>query len=396
MTNLYKTIPAGFSQDIDGIRLEPLMYQPTPEGLAVLCAHYSRKYDIDLRCINLELHTELERGDKLLDNFNCFKTHYLELFALNEGQSKGIILCYKQNHVVPVLITQQDGEKYMMVFDSSSGARIKGYFPIAMLFPETAFFLNTGTRQADGTSCFTDAVCVLKEALQIDGFVPLIKTKVDMMHRSLKTNPDSRFKSIPPPSNFSLFRMPEKLLLTAQRSDYLIEAKADLNVVLRDGRPLREHREHYRIRVSITRFEVSIVDINSYLFRKTKEHRNVLEQYELMQRSAPSSPLTFKSIEEDDNMEPDRLRSEHLTSPAFQDMRQSTQPSSRLLLDFLAAITPIAALLTVISLITENYPMAITGSLIALTGFFGQRLVSEKFGYAFDQLETNAGYVNSL
>ncbi len=217
MTKLYNTIPAGFSQEIDGMRIEPLMYQPTPKGLAVLCAHYSSKYNIDLRCINLELHTELTRGDNLLENFNCFKKHYLELFTLSEGQTRGIILCYKQNHVVPVLITQQDSEKY----------------------------------------------------------------------------------------------------------------------------------------------------------------------------------LTLKLIDSD-SAAVGQLTTEHSTSPSFKDKPQQTQLSSKLLLDFLTVITPIAALLVVISLTTENYPMAIACSLIALTGFFGSRLGAERFVRKLDELETNDSYGNPL
>jgi hypothetical protein len=389
MNKLYNTIDSEFSQDIRGMRVKLLMFQPTPKGLAVLCAHYSKKYTIDLRCINLERHPELVRGDNLLENFKYFKTHYSDLFALKEGQSRGIILCYQQNHVVPVLITQEDNKVYMVVFDSSSGARIKGYFPIAECFPETDFFLNTGTRQADGASCFTDAVCILKEALQIDGIIPLIKTKVDREHKSLRTNPASCFRSTPLPSNFNLFRMPEKLLLTAQRSDYIKEAQANLDVVLRDGRTLEWHRAHYRIRVGLTEgSKDSFLGIHSYLTAKAEEHKGVLDKYQSTQRQATSPG--FQPIEED-LIDRDGLGTANLTSPApaSQDRRPSTQPASGFLLDSLAVITPIAGLLVAISLITENYPMANAFSLIAITGFFGARLASKMTERVIDELDTN-------
>jgi hypothetical protein len=40
---------SGFSQEVDDALVSPMFYQPTPEGVGLLCEHYSQKYRIDLR-----------------------------------------------------------------------------------------------------------------------------------------------------------------------------------------------------------------------------------------------------------------------------------------------------------------------------------------------------------
>jgi len=380
------------------VRIEPLMYQPTPEGLAVLCSHYSNKYHIDLQCVNLEQLEELTGGENIFENFKCFRTHYLDLLTLNEGESRAIILCYKQYHVIPILIAYEQSKKsYMMVFDSNSGARIKGYFTIANLFPETEFYLNIGTRQADGSSCFTDAVCILKEALQIESLVSLIKEKAETTHRSLQTNPHSRFKSAPLPANFNLFRMPEKLLLTAQRSEYLIEAKADFSVVLRDGLSLKTHHERCRILVKMPGHNTDSVDINSYLFTKAKEHKDVLDHHSQEHQQALSSSWQLTPILTDDTIAHGRIARD-LTSPP---LIYTAKPSPTLLLSILDVVRPLAGLIVIIALVTENYSAAMAFSCIALTGFFATRLLSEKLKHgsdekALDELENDYAYIGSF
>ena len=367
MHKLYYTEPSGFSEDIDGLRIQPLMYQPTPEGLTLLCRFYSEKYTIDLQGIDLERHEELTSGDNILNSFMCFKRHYLGLLELKEGQSRGIILCYRQHHVIPVLLTYQDKTLYIMVFDSTSGARIKGYFSIASLFPNAIFFLNTGTRQADSSSCFTDAVCILKEALQITDLVSLIKSKVDTTHRCLVTNPNSRFQSSPKPDHFYLFRMPEKLLCTAQRSEYIKDAQADLNVVLRDGHTLDYHRKRCCINVSMSGSPQKEVRINSYLFEKAKEHKQTLDYL-----SKKSNASSFRSIAFDTEQHP-AFRT--LTSPAAIHSKENPF-SSRMLLDILAKTTAPAGLLAAISLYTKHYSIGLISSGVALAGFFIKRHLS--------------------
>jgi hypothetical protein len=159
------------------------------------------------------------------------------------GYAHAILYCAQeqiQHHAIPVLICRQQNETHMIVFDSSSGSRIKGYFNMAVLFPNAHFYLNAGTRQSDEGSCMTDAICILKEALQIENLISLIQSKNIAEHRAFQP---TLFKSLPKPNNFKLFRMPEQLLVTAQLSKYVSDAGADLNTVLRGGKTLGYYRD---------------------------------------------------------------------------------------------------------------------------------------------------------
>lgn len=146
------------------------------------------------------------------------------------------------------------------------------------MFPEALFFLNNGTRQSDSSSCITDAICILKEALQLPEIIDLICQRCYENHEAYVPRKNSRFFQQAKPGNFYVFRMPEKLLLTAQRSDYLTEAEADLNVRLRDGKTLGEHRERCKLQVTLFGQETKPASINSYLFKKTIEHRYLLDK----------------------------------------------------------------------------------------------------------------------
>ena len=248
------------------------IYQPSPEGLMALCDHYSQKYSIDLRCIDLR--GTIESGENIYPFFEYLQRTPSISNAM-EGQVTGLILSHGKHHVIPLLITRIDGVQHMVVFDSNSGQRIKGYFKIANLFSDAQFYLNAGTRQADEGSCMTDAICILKEALMIHDIIELIKSKPIMQHSAFETG---RFFSVPKPDHFSLFKMPEKLLLTAQISKYLREAEADVSVLLRGGRSLQSYRDDFLLPVVFsTEPDRPLTPINGYLYQKGIEHKRILD-----------------------------------------------------------------------------------------------------------------------
>lgn len=250
------------------------IFQPTPAGVKMLCQHYSQKYGIDLQCIDLREY--VISGDNISYFFEYLRTTPA-LLEVAEGQAKGLILSHGQYHVIPLVITKKNDIKYMFVFDSSSGSRIKGYFRLANMFSDFQFYLNSGTRQADEGSCMTDAICVLKEALMIPELVELIKSKQITEHTAFSAG---KFFTCPKPDSFFLFKMPEKLLLTAQITRYLEQAQADLSVILRGGRSLQEYRDDFLLPVVLKKNEErSITPINGYLYRKSEEHKKILDGY---------------------------------------------------------------------------------------------------------------------
>ena len=250
--------------------------QPTPEGVMALCSHYSQKYSIDLQCLDFRPH--LARGDNIHHFFKYLLNDMSEILVLEENQSRGLILSYGQHHVIPLLITQRDGVKHMISFDSTSGCRIKGYFLIANMFNDFQFYLNIGTRQSDDGSCMTDAICILKEALLLNNLVDLIHNKQTPFQQEPMRN--SCLRVVTQPDNFFLFKMPEQLLLTAQRSKYLEDSEADINVILRGGKSLKNYRDDFLLEVILESEPArATTPINGYLYLKSLEHKVILERY---------------------------------------------------------------------------------------------------------------------
>ena len=236
--NLYIKKQSGFSQEVNDTLISPLFYQPTPSGVSLLCNHYSRKYKINLHLFDLR--DKIINPDSGYQMFSYFSQS--ESFkSLPNNSLSGFVLNHGQYHSIPVLVLKQDGETNIVSFDSTSGARIRGYFRIAKLFPDATFYLNSGSRQVDSSSCITDAICILKEALQLNKLLEILKAKKHDTHPSLQPS-QSRFFSIDRPQNFILFHMPEQLMLTAQKASYITDANSDLSIKLRDGRTLASSR----------------------------------------------------------------------------------------------------------------------------------------------------------
>lgn len=267
---------SGFSQEVDGNLISPILYQPTPDGVRQLCAHYSRKYTIDLRCMDLR-----DAVDEP-NNAYAFFNHLVScdfLNSLSDNQTVGLILSHGQHHAIPVLINKSNDRTRIVVFDSTSGSQVKGYFKIANLFPDTTFYLNSGTRQVDSSSCMTDGICILKEALQLPSLFDLLIEKRNDEHPALHQRQGSIFSGPTKPKHFILFNMPEQLLLTTQNSNYLSEINADLTVMLRGGKTLGAYRALFQMSVSLTQGDTVVVKrINNYLFVKARQHKEIFDR----------------------------------------------------------------------------------------------------------------------
>lgn len=292
----YTKKASGFSQETNDALISPLFYQPTPKGVALLCAHYSAKYNLDLRCIDFR--GKIEAADNSLLFFKYLaETKYLD--CLSNNQKMGLVLTHGSYHAIPLLVIKIQDALHMIVFDSTSGPRIKGYFSIAKLFDKAHFYLNSGSRQVDSSSCITEAICILKEALQLPDLMSLIEAKRFDDHPSLKQNPHSMF-TIPKPDNFIVFKMPEQLLLTSQSSDYITEADADLSVVIRGGKTLGEYRKHFRMQVSLTQgSSVVVAGINSYLFVKSREHKKLFDAFAVRKEELITDRPVLRHVEPD-------------------------------------------------------------------------------------------------
>lgn len=265
--------PSGFKEKVNDVFVEPVMYQPTPKGVAELCKHYNTKYNIDMQILEIQHsnNRELKRFETLNES---------ELLNISEGKSRGVILLQEQNHAVPVIITKQDNKLMIFIFDSTSGGCTKAYYNVANLFPNALVYLNSGTRQADSSSCITDAICIVKDALRIKNLAQLIQSKtVKENFSSSPTASKLKINRITKPNNFSLFQMPEQLLKTAQRSLYLEHADKNMVITPKKNRTLDYYRNKYTLQVSLTKdldANLPSSTINTYLFNKSRKHKKIL------------------------------------------------------------------------------------------------------------------------
>lgn len=254
------------------------VFQPTPEGVNLLCEYYSSKYAISLEIFEVEPVT-LNQDQASFKQFS--RSDVLQ--KINEGEKRGFILSNQQYHAIPVLVSKQNKVLNVYIFDSTSGVHIESFYEIAELFPDSNVYLNRGTRQADKLSCITDAICILKDALRIANLEQLINSKI--IEYSVTFNRSSRLKrpSTLRPNNFFVFKMPEPLLKTAQRSDYLRQAEADFNAAVQSKKhpTLKEFHAAYS-KKSLINNELRI--INSYLFFKSKRHQEILDSVNIITR----------------------------------------------------------------------------------------------------------------
>lgn len=137
----YRKIPSGFSQEVNDIIVSPFLYQPMPDGVEWLCNHYSKKYNIDLRWVDLR--GKIENAKDIKSFFKYFKESCLD--KIEGNRRVGFVLNHGQNHTIPVLVEKNENATSIIVFDSTSGPIIKGYFGIAHLFDNANLYLNTGT-----------------------------------------------------------------------------------------------------------------------------------------------------------------------------------------------------------------------------------------------------------
>lgn len=100
--------------------------------------------------------------------------------------------------------------------------------------------------------------------------------------------------------------MPEQLLFTAQLSKYIAEADADSAAVVARGKyTLQQVLDHFRIEVSLARgSSATVKGINSYLFVKSKAHKNLFDEAlreEALISIAPAQQQADEEKNEEDN-----------------------------------------------------------------------------------------------
>jgi hypothetical protein len=245
----YVTLPAGYEVPTSDGYIEAMICQPTPAGMQILVNEFRKNTGCDLHLL------DQPGRHSIKDLFAAFPGYVEANIHLADGDRVGVILSQGQNHAVPVILASHEGQRYLFIFDSTSGGQTRQYYHVANACPDFRVLLNAGTRQADSQSCITDSYEILCRALQLPELCKLILNKVNAGGEAgsaakaddavgAGTAESNSFISPGSPKlqrprfigvtlkrdNFQLFQMPEELCFTAQRSDFIEKgARADLH-----------------------------------------------------------------------------------------------------------------------------------------------------------------------
>ena len=280
----YVKRPCGYSIVEHGETIEPILYQPTPEGLQVLIDHFVQNTGLRLSLLD-----QSDKGDKTnIERLKAAKTYIDSVFP-EDDKPTAVILSCGQMHALPVLLVRQAGVKHLIILDATCGGTEKTYRAVADAFPSHGVLLNHGTRQADTQSCITDSFEILSAALQIEDVgakicARIIRKDDGAAHARRLFIPEkiARF------GNFHLFRMPEELCFTAQRSEFTKDkALADMHKSFQlAGQPTTLERERVKNREFTRRpaaptegvgTSASYGSINHYLYNASRRHKQIID-----------------------------------------------------------------------------------------------------------------------
>jgi hypothetical protein len=269
----YEVKPSGYAMEVDDYRIEPMIYQPTPIGVDLLCTHLSEKLKIQMVC--LDQRDSVSNWNLQLDRFRDLAARLKFLPSFRE-LPLGVILSHGQGHATPVVLSHFEGTDRLTIFDSTSGMMLPTYFQVANAFPEFEVGLNKGTRQSDKTSCITDALVILPIALQAD----VLATTAHPDYR-VELPPKRKSRFIGPTlsqDNFYLFRLSERLLVTAQNPLYVEDSAPDLSVVISDsGLTLGDFKAQHRTTVALNGERPRDLDVDRYLHLMSHEHARLID-----------------------------------------------------------------------------------------------------------------------
>jgi len=266
-------------------------------GMEIIADHYRQKYNIDLRIT--DFCGELSEEERYSDDYDPFLYRFSELKKILDvtefAKPIGFVLFITDGHAIPVLTSADaSGNKHMIIFDSVYQKDESKYYPIAKMFPEFKVFLNEGPRQADGYSCDTDAIVILKDALRTNELIDLVSkhaTRLAIGDKAKVVSADEESASHVP-ENLYLFPMPEQLLKTAQSKTYMQQLNPDLKceLVTAKSKTLGAKREENKANLFYSGAQET-VEINDFLYAKNRKYAEMI--CEKLGRGYVSSAASF-------------------------------------------------------------------------------------------------------
>lgn len=203
-----------------------------PSGLMLAAKHYFRKYGVVI-----DVCPEFLKIDVLAEKIFTQLSAAKKVFP--DKKKLGLIFISNDDpddvfgHALPMIWERHHDAEYLFFLDTTqylgsvTASCLKSKVvafraSLLSLMPNLALWSVFGSRQIDYSSCYTDALVMLKDGLRIASFKSLVESKIKEKH-----------------GDVVLFYMPEILLRTAQVGSYPQKSHADISYSLQyvSGQP---------------------------------------------------------------------------------------------------------------------------------------------------------------
>lgn len=189
-----------------------------PEGMLEIARYYHEKYGVIIQVIPEDMTID-QLAARIQRAISEARTHYPDAHQI------GFIFRSVDDpedpygHALPMIWQRENERDHLFFLDTcqylgGESEPVKR-FRAQLLSPTVQLWTVLGTRQIDYSSCYTDALIVLKDALKKPSFREFIAPKIKKSDSSLNA-----------------FFLPEELLRTAQVDSYLQKSGADLKKII--------------------------------------------------------------------------------------------------------------------------------------------------------------------
>lgn len=204
-----------------------------PPALKIIADHYFKKYKIIIRVASASTTIENLAEHIFQDLFNAKAQHP------TAHQIGFIFISYDDpddvyGHALPILWQKENGQEHLFFLDSTEYLKNRPessfrhfYDQLKTAIPPLRLWIIFGCRQLDYSSCYTDALVVLKDGLRVPSFKALVENKIKEVTE-----------------NTTIFYAPDILLKTAQIGSYIEKSQANAREVIHlhrekacDGKP---------------------------------------------------------------------------------------------------------------------------------------------------------------
>lgn len=259
-----------------------------PSGLAIIAQHYFQKYGIVIRICGESLKIQMI-ADKIHAYLSTAKKDFPKInkmgfIFISDNDPDDIF-----GHALPIIWEKNHGEEHLFFLDTTQYLAATHFNPNTFCFskgfedvvafrkkllclqPNLKLWGMFGCRQIDYSSCYTDALVMLRDGLRMS---------------SMKDGVNAKVKEVVP-GDITVFYAPEQLLRTAQIGSYPVKkAQADLSCVIRlccDGSDTKtETLEQFRNRFSESvSVKEEVKQFGTFTLFKAKQYAIDIERQKL-------------------------------------------------------------------------------------------------------------------